>query len=128
MAKNKKSRAKHMPKSVERSTPAITYPPLMLGEFEVPKLTGIAATFGARLREYPPRAIIKKVPQKYSDIVDDLFFCGGTLAKHGLRLKSGIDHGAAMSALRAWLCSFEPSHEHKIETVAWALSEWCEKA
>lgn len=124
MAKNKKSRAKYQQAAV--TTPEASYQALMLGSFKVPTFDGVAAVFGARLNEYPDRASIPKVDRKFEDIVSALFFRGGSLADHGLQLKAGIDRGAAMTAIRAWLCSFDPKHEHKTETVAWALSEWCE--
>lgn len=126
MAKNKKSRAKYQQAAV--AAPAASYPPLMLGSFKVPAFGGVAAVFGARLNEYPDRASIPKIDPKFEDVVSALFFRGGSLADHGLKLKAGINRGAAMTAIRAWLCSFDPKHEHKTETVAWALSEWCEAA
>lgn len=126
MAKNKKSRAKYQPQP--KALPAAPSHPLMLGSFKVPAFDGVAAVFGARLNEYPDRASIPEIDRKFEDIVSALFFRGGTLADHGLKLKAGIDRSAAMTAIRAWLCSFEPKHEHKTETVAWALSEWCEAA
>lgn len=126
MAKNKKSRAKYLP--VQKPAPTASYPPLMLGSFTVPAFDGPAAVFGARINEYPARSSIPAVDRKYADVFSALFFRGGTLAEHGLKLKSGMDRRAAMTAIRAWMCSFEPQHEHKTETVAWALSEWCEAA
>jgi hypothetical protein len=108
------------------------HPPLMLGSFEVPAFDGLSAAFGARLPQYPPE---KSIPAefsgfsgKYQNIVSSLFFNGGKLADHGVKLKDGIDRAAAMTAIRAWMCSFDPSHEHKTATVAWALSEWTEPA
>lgn len=125
MAKNKKSRARHIahPTLEQRRS---TFGPLMLGNFKVPEFDGIAAVFGARIKDYPERKSIPTVEHKFKDAFSDLFFRGGKLADHGLKLKSGIDHAAAMTAIRAWMTSFDPQHEHKEETVAWALSEWCE--
>jgi len=125
MAKNKKSRAKYL-----QPAPATKpkFPPLVLGGWAVPEFDGLSAVFGARLNQYPERGSIPKVDRRYEDVVNALFFRGGSLSEHGLKLKSGIDRAAAMAAIRSWLCSFDPKHEHKTETVAWALSEWCEAA
>lgn len=125
MSKNKNSRAKY---EQPAATPKPNFPPLVLGEWAVPEFNGLSAAFGARLEQYPDRATIPKVDRKYEDVVSALFFRGGSLADHGLKFRSGINHGAAMMAIRSWLCSFDPKHEHKTETVAWALSEWCEAA
>lgn len=127
MAKNKKSRAKHFPKAEAAKE---SYPPLTLGEFRVPVFDGLSAVFGARLADYPPMGSIpdefQRFSGKFQSIVSALFYRGGTLAEHGVKLRGGINHGAAMTAIRAWLSSFEPKHEHKTATVAWALSEWTE--
>ena len=37
-----------------------------------------------------------------------------------------IDQTQAMTALRALMSSFDPKHEIKDATCAWALSEWCD--
>lgn len=124
MAKNKKSRAKYAAPSPVAA--AVDYPPLMLGGFTVPKFDRVSAVFGAQLNEYPTPSNIPDVDRKFVDAFDALFFRGGSLADHGLKLKAGIDRAAAMTAIRAWMGSFDPKHEHKTATVAWALSEWCE--
>jgi hypothetical protein len=100
--------------------------PLTLGKFNVPHFDGLAATFGAKFDQYPPRDSIPEVPRCYHDIMSKLFFKGGKFEDFGLRLKPSIHKARAMTAIRAWMCSFEPKHEHKTETVAWALSEWFE--
>jgi len=106
------------------------YGGLKLGSFEVPGFTALDATFGAGLKTYPPMAMIPAEFQtwsgKYQDIVSSLFFKGGRLEDHNIKLRTGIDHKAAMTAIRAWMGSFAPKHEHKTATVAWALSEWTE--
>lgn len=125
MAKNKRSRAKHQ--SAPKAAPAAShFGSLTLGTFAVPEFDGRSAVFGARLNQYPPYDSIPKVDRRFSDAVSTLFFKGGSLADFGMKLKSGIDHAAAMTAIRAWLSSFDPKHEHKEATVAWALSEWTE--
>lgn len=104
--------------------------PLMLGNFQVRAFDGLDAAFGARLRDYPPMASIpaefRSYSGKFQDVFSALFFNGGSLADHGLKLKSGVSHKHAMTAIRAYMSSFDPPHEHKTATVAWALSEWTE--
>lgn len=105
-------------------------PLLFVGGFQVPPFDGLSAAFGARLNQYPPMAMIPEEFQRHSgkfqDIVSTLFFEGGAIADFGLKWKAGIPRGAALTAMRSWLCSFDPPHEHKTATVAWALSEWTE--
>ena len=104
--------------------------PLKLGNFDVPEFDGLSAVFGARLTQYPDMAVIpeefRRHSGKFQDIVSTLFFKGGSLDDFGLKWRPGIDRGAAQMAIGAWLCSFDPKHEHKTATVAWALSEWME--
>lgn len=128
MAKNKRSRAKHLPPPKPRPEQAQSFPPLMLGAFQVPKFDGASTVFGADIEHYPDRALIPAVDRKFGEVFSALFYRGGSLSEHGLKLKTGIDNAAAMMAIRAWMSSFAPKHEHKTETVAWALSEWCEPA
>lgn len=99
---------------------------LMLGSFSVPAFDAPTVVFGASLAQYPQRETIPQVPHRYHDVVSSLFFSGGTLEDHGLRIKDSVHKMRAMAAIRAWLSSWAPKHEHKTETVAWALSEWCE--
>lgn len=95
----------------------------------IPEFTGLEAALGAALATYPdPTAIPQQFfrSHRLCDVANKLFFDGGKLADHGLQFKPEIDQRKAMAALRAWLSSFAPSHEHKVATVAWALSEWTE--
>lgn len=99
----------------------------------IPEFTDLDAAFGAKLRAYPatpdiPKEFYDRHNNRFCDIANALFFNGGTLAQHGLQFKAEIDRAKAMRAIKAWLCSFEPAHEHKIATVGYALSQWCEKA
>lgn len=123
MSKNKKSRAKHAPVA---SAPKPAHPPLMLGSFRVPAFDGMDAAFGAAQDQYPAPSLVPEVDRRYRDAFSTLFFSGGKLADFGLELKPGLDRARAMTALRAWMGSFAPKHEHKEATVAWALSEWCQ--
>lgn len=102
----------------------------MTEEFAVPKFTGLDATLGAPLKSYLTAEQMGRDfyadRNRYTRVASALFFNGGKLADHGMQFKAGIDKGAAMTAIRAWLCSFEPAHEIKIGTVGYALSKWCE--
>lgn len=105
---------------------------LKVGNHEFPVFTGVDAAFGARGQHYPTR---EEIPAQfyaggtpYNRIVSTLFFQGGSLDQFGLSFKAGIDRAQAMTAIRALLCSWDPKHEIKEATVAWALSEWCDLA
>lgn len=106
------------------------FPALTLGKMTVPAFDGLSAAFGARLNDYPKLedipAEFRKHDGRFQSIFSKLFFNGGKLEDHGLKLKTGISHRKAMTAIRAYMSSFDPKHEHKTATVAWALSEWTE--
>lgn len=99
-------------------------------KLSIPDFDGPAVAFGASLRDYPPYESIpeefKSNRNRFNEITSKLFFNGGRLEDHGIRLKPDIDRNKAMRAIKAWLSSFDPKHEHKTATVAYALSEWCE--
>jgi len=104
---------------------------LKVGPHQFRKFNGLDAAFGADIKDYPSREVIPEEFQrhrgtKFNEIVSALFFKGGSLSDHGVRIKPDIDRAAAMTAIRALLCSFAPKHEHKEATVAWCLSEWTE--
>jgi hypothetical protein len=99
---------------------------LKIGKFNVHEFDDMDAAFGAQIQHYPPMHSIPEVDRKYSKIVSSLFFKGGNLSDHGLQFKPDIDQQKATKAIRAFMHSFAPKHEHKTATVAWALSEWCE--
>lgn len=86
----------------------------------IPDFSGAEAAFGAGRGNYFPRGNLPKVPRKYTDIVDELFFGGGQLPEFA----PGIDRAKAKRAISALLSSWEPSHESKIATVAYALWVW----
>ena len=56
-----------------------------------------------------------------------LFFHGGSLQRMGFTLKSGI-HRHAGHCIQALLISFDPPHEQKMWTVAYALWAWFDYA
>lgn len=100
--------------------------------FDVPEFTGLDAAFGAKGSTYLTREAMGDEfygdRNRWTSVASALFFRGGSLADHDLAFKPGIDRAKAMTAIRAWLCSFEPKHEIKIGTVGFALSQWCEQA
>jgi hypothetical protein len=100
--------------------------PLSVGSFAVKPFTGLDAAFGAKIEDYPAYDIVPRVDPRFERVVSSLFFSGGKLEDHGLKLKAGVHRARAMAAIRSWMCSFAPKHEHKTAVVAWALSEWCE--
>lgn len=103
---------------------------LKVGDHQFPDFDGPAAVFGASRQDYPSR---EQIPTQfynghtpYNKAFAGLFFKGGKLADYGLSFKPGIDQQKAMKAIRALMSSFDPKHEIKGGTVAWALSEWCD--
>lgn len=57
-----------------------------------------------------------------------LFYSGGRVSDHGLRIRPGIDEDRATRCLRAIMCSFDPPHEVKEAVAALAISQWWEPA
>lgn len=86
----------------------------------VPQFTDVDVTMGANADRYFERHNLPDVPAKYKDLANALFFNGGALPA----LRSDIDRKEAMRAVKAWLCSFAPSHESKESTVGYALWVW----
>ncbi|TDQ63606.1 hypothetical protein ATL17_1613 [Maritalea mobilis] len=97
--------------------------PIKLGNFEVP--TEFSVFAGAKLNQYPPHNSIPKVGREYHDVANGLFYEGGTLSDFGAILNPGVDSGLFHGALKAYLASFEPKHEHKMDAAAWLISECC---
>jgi|GEM_PF-5230466 len=121
MSKQKKLKA-----AAAVSAKPVAVAPLMLGDHKLRVFEGIDAAFGAKRSDYPPMASIPEFQDRktYEDIFQTLFFSGGKLDDFGLSIKPGLDRGQVMTAIRALMCSFDPSHEHKASTVAWALHSW----
>ena len=90
--------------------------------FPIPEFDGPAQAFGAGKQQYFNRGKIPDVPKKYKDMASMLFFVGGALPD----MKPEVDRAKAMAAVSAWLRSFEPAHEAKVGTVAYAFWVWCE--
>lgn len=101
-----------------------------LEAFAQPKpVTDVDLAFGGRIADLMPS--YEELPEDFrrerdpfSKIVNGWFFNG--LHTGSLQAKSGIDKSAALRHCRAIMCSFDPSHEHKIAGVSWLLSQWFE--
>ena len=88
--------------------------------YPIPEFSDVDAAFGADSSAYFKRDNLPDVPREYEDMASALMFKGGKL----ISLSPKVNQAEAMKAVRAWLCSFEPSHEAKISTVAYALWLW----
>ena len=88
--------------------------------YPVPEFDYLAISFGADGSAFFNRRNLPDVPQKYEDKARELMFKGGAL----VGLSEKIDKMKASNAITAWLRSFEPAHEAKMITVAYALWLW----
>ncbi len=80
---------------------------------------GESLFMGAPLKAFFDRRNLPDIPQVWEDRAQDFFFRGGRPD-----FPPQVDATKAIKALRAWLISFEPPHEAKIATVAYALWVW----
>jgi len=103
---------------------------MQLGEFQIPTMGAPEAAFGAPATAYPP---MDKVPEEYRrgkasgcNVFSSLFFKGGKLADHGLKLKAGVDAGEFYSTLRALMSSFAPPLEQKKAVCGWLIDTYTE--
>lgn len=104
---------------------------LKVGDHQFPAFTAIDAAFGANERDYPDYGSIPaehRHGSKFGRVFSGLFYSGGTLADHGLKLRAGVDRASFYTTLRALMCSWAPKHEVKEATVAWFLAEHTEAA
>lgn len=90
------------------------------------QVTGAEFVFGGNMEKLlPPRQDIPKTfdqKDKWEKVQRDWFYRGITKPKW--EPKPGINPRDAVRHLGAIQGSFEPSHEHKEEAVAWLLSRW----
>lgn len=97
---------------------------------EIPNLTRSDMVFGridfAPKMDDLPEDFQNYNRNKFCKIAANLFFSGGKLADHGLAPREGVDSGKATQALQALLCSFEPSHEHKMAVTGYLIDQWFE--
>lgn len=103
---------------------------MQLGDFRVPDFDKITAAVGADIEQYPPMSAIpdehRAGRSKECNVASALFFEGGSLAEHGLRLKPGVDADRFYRTLRAYIASFAPQHEHKMATCGWLIETFTE--
>ena len=88
--------------------------------YPVPEFDDLTIAFGANGSAFFNRHNLPDVPQKYEDKARELMFRGGSL----VGLSEKINKVKAANAITAWLRSFEPAHEAKMTTVAYALWLW----
>ena len=88
--------------------------------FPVPEFDDATLVFGAGREQFFDRYNLPDVPRLYLDMASGFFFKGGELPK----FHEKVDPRKASRALRAWLSSWEPAHEAKEATVAYALWLW----
>lgn len=86
----------------------------------IPEFNDPTCVFGADEKHYFNRYNLPDVPRKYTAMVDELFFRGGTLPE----MAPQVDRAKAARAVRAWLSSWAPAHEAKIATVGYAFWVW----
>ena len=102
----------------------------------IPDLTGADIAFG-NIKHLPKREDLPEEFQSetspFCDAVSFWFYSGAKALPNGLEIngqkyvaKSGVDARKVLMAIQAALCSFEPSHEHKIGGCGFLLSEWFE--
>lgn len=73
--------------------------------------------FGKKSPKFFGRHESHDVPRKYIDMANEIFFKGGVLPK----MHDAVNIAKARNALVAWLSSYEPPHEAKMETAGYAL-------
>ena len=88
--------------------------------YPIPQIDDIKVLLGADKTSYFSRDNLPEVPKEFEEKAQELFFEGGKLT--GLNKKVSINRATRM--LKSLLGSFEPSHEAKITTVAYALWLW----
>ena len=86
----------------------------------IPEFDGASTVFGASKKDYFNRRQLPDVPREFKNAVESLFFKGGQLEG----LAPEINKAKACKAMQAWLSSFDPAHEEKIATAAYALWVW----
>lgn len=103
-------------------------------EYPMPTLSGVDVAFstargclhqgGAYLSYHEGQCGL--VDRKWEKVADALFFNGGKVEDHGLKLREGIDKATAYNTLRWLLSSWEPKQEQKSATVGFVISKWWE--
>lgn len=98
-------------------------------EFKPVNLTAVEVAFPATVvgRLLP---LWDDIPQEFKNdkldwcgFVNRWFACGCFFVP---KVKKGFDNNEVWKHLKACMCSFEPSHEHKVAGVAYLMSLWLE--
>jgi hypothetical protein len=91
---------------------------------EVPIITDPELAFGTT--KALPSYNRSRQRDRFEEIANSLFFRGGSIEQHGLRLKAGLDRITVYRAIWAHLKSRDPSHEHKMQGVGRMIKAWFE--
>jgi hypothetical protein len=130
MGKAKSARMRRQAREASAGKTAADKPSLTsfkIGEHAFRIFTDLDAAFGANESDYPPYESIPIEHRRgglYADIFGKLFFNGGKLSDHNLKLRDDVNSASFYTALRALMSSFAPKHEVKEATVAWFLAEY----
>lgn len=97
----------------------------------IPEVTDADMAFPCRHNELLPAWKELTEEQKrnrdpFSEALQSLFFNGGKLSDHGIRMKDGVDGTKVNRFIQATLGDWGPKHEHKIGGIAHCLADWCE--
>jgi len=95
---------------------------------EFPEVSDADRAFGGYPKEWFDKTLaigLKPEDQKWADLMESLFFKGGTIPINQSLPKDYIRKGGRI--LRAIMGSFEPKHEHKEVVCALILKSMCEE-
>lgn len=101
-----------------------------MSKWSKPQVTdGITRAFGGNMKDLLPPMI--DIPVEFQNEwkwhkIQSTWFAFGLPKDTVFKPKEGIDTNTALGHLRAIQGSFEPKHEHKVETVSWLMSLWFE--
>lgn len=129
----KRSRASRRQESEAAAAPLARAPMTKQGKWngvDVPDVSDADCAFPTRWRELlPPMEVLssdeRNLRGPFCDALSSLFYSGGRLADHGIKVRDGHDASKVMRYIRATLGDFGPRHEHKIGGIAHALAKWC---
>ncbi len=98
---------------------------------DVPEVTDLDMAFPTRWRELLPKIDELTKDERamrgpFCDAISSIFYSGGKLSDHGITMKQGVDEAKVIRYVRATLCDWGPSQEHKIGGIAHMLAKWCE--
>ena len=95
---------------------------------QIPEVTRLELALGTAryLPEWDslPEEFRRGHVKPWCDIVGRWFFNGLSVKAEGLVAKPEIDQQQAPAALSALLKSFDPDHNHKINGIAYLMSQW----